>query len=96
MARTERRCGVAREHYLVFDGDDWLNASLCLGHDNAVEIVRMFDAPRVWRVTLDEFCRDVSDEFITPAETDELAGSAWDHAASAGERERNLRIEGAA
>jgi hypothetical protein len=83
---------LSTDTYLVFEGADKLNASVCTG-DMVHEIISQFDSPRVWRVTLDEFSRDVTDQFVDEPE-DEWAGTSYDRAASAADRSYRERMEG--
>lgn len=87
------RTALSTDTYLVFEGDDRLNASVCSG-DMVHEIVSQFDSPRVWRITLDEFSRDVTEQFVPEPEADEWAGTSHDRAASAADRLYAQRREG--
>ncbi|MDR7035236.1 hypothetical protein [Mesorhizobium sp. BE184] len=74
--------------FLIFDVEDRLNASVCIGEAQAREIVGNFGSGasiRVHRVTMDEMVRDVTEDFVS-VEADKLAGTAWDRACAAGDR----------
>ena len=83
---------LSTDTYLVFEGDDRLNASVCSG-DSVHEIIAQFDSPRVWRITLDEFSRDVTEQFVPEPEADEWANTSYDRAASAADRFNDMRRE---
>lgn len=84
--------------FLVFETDDRLNASLCMGEEQTRETVAIFKdqrTVRVHRVTLDELVRNVTDDFVREP-VDELAGTAWDRAASAADTAHQMAREAAA
>lgn len=90
---------VMMDWYLVFDAAEPQHACLCKGREDATECISWFKAPenlRVHRVTMGELVRDVTEEFAKPEAEDEWAGSAWDRAASEGDRLYQERMEGVA
>lgn len=63
----------ALEQYLVFDPEDRFHASFCNGEEETREIIAQFDCPeglQVWRITIGEISRDVTDEFISSEDED--------------------------
>lgn len=54
------------DQFTVFDPEDRLNASVCIGRAETQSVVRQFNRPSivVLRTTLDEMVRDVTDEFL--------------------------------
>ena len=66
------------DRFLVYETDDWMYASICIGAAEASQIADGigWDNPnlRVMRITDGELCRDVTDDF-RPVETEQLIGT---------------------
>jgi hypothetical protein len=65
----------ANDTYAIFSPEDRWHGSICHGEEEAREIVAGIKDTRgyqVWRITLDEMSRDVSDMFLSePAQIEE-------------------------
>lgn len=60
------------DQFIVFDPEDPLNASYCRTQKDARDAASSFENPvRVYRVTLGELARDVTDEFMTDDEAED-------------------------
>lgn len=63
--------------FLIFDAEDQLNASVCKGEAEVREIIDQFGCTaglQVLRITMGEFVRDVTADFIAEDEADDAFG----------------------